>query len=243
MTPSAHPPSPAAEPRPQALYRQELLRRIRALAPTSLLDVGCGRGDLIRAPELAVCPLRVGLEIDEVRVAELRATGFDARLGRGEALPFDDGSFDVVVFDYVAHHLEDLQQGLREAARVTKNAVIVLDPWYDVAIPSQRVALDYDKWLKVIDRLTGMIHNSCPSAMDLAAPFQAQGSFRIDYSQRLVLQLIGLDRVEADARAHLALVERTSAMEAALDCILDEARREGMSEDGAILFTATRYGV
>ncbi|KTE46521.1 hypothetical protein ATE62_00840 [Sphingopyxis sp. HIX] len=50
---------------------------------------------------------------------------------RAEALPFEDRSFDVVTLDYVAHHTENLPRALREASRVARCAVLILDCWFD----------------------------------------------------------------------------------------------------------------
>jgi ubiquinone/menaquinone biosynthesis C-methylase UbiE len=40
--------------------------------------------------------------------------------GAVESLPFEDGSFDVVLSRFSAHHWRDFDAGLREAARVVK---------------------------------------------------------------------------------------------------------------------------
>jgi SAM-dependent methyltransferase len=233
---------PIAPPKqPQELYRLDLRDRIAAIAPESLLDVGCGKGELLRAATLTACPRRVGLEVATADVGPLREQGVDVRQGRAEALPFEDRSFDVVVLEYVAHHLEDLERGLAEAARVARIAVLVLDPWYDLAVPSQRVAREFDEWLKVIDRRTGLVHNSCPSAADLAAPFLALGGFAIDYSQRLALCSVPMETLEATARDQLAQIPSDGDVERSLQRILAQARRDGMSEDGALLLSAARH--
>ncbi len=233
---------PIAPPKqPQELYRQDLRDRIAAIAPESLLDVGCGKGELLRAATLIACPHRVGLEVAAADVGPLREQGVDVRQGRAEALPFEDRSFDVVVLEYVAHHLEGLERGLAEAARVARIAVLVLDPWYDLAVPSQRVAREFDEWSKVIDRRTGLVHNSCPSAADLAAPFLALGGFAIDYSQRLALCSVSMETLEATARDQLAQIPSDGDVERSLQRILAQARRDGMSEDGALLLSAARY--
>jgi SAM-dependent methyltransferase len=52
-----------------------------------------------------------------------KARGLDnvtTQQGAVESLPFEDGSFDVVLSRFSAHHWRDLDAGLREAARVVK---------------------------------------------------------------------------------------------------------------------------
>lgn len=91
-----------------------------------VLDVGCGAGWLVRrlldagARAVGVDPLGVALE---------RARGEDPDGGPAryveagaQALPFDDASFDVVVFLNSLHHVppESLDRALAEAARVLR---------------------------------------------------------------------------------------------------------------------------
>jgi len=231
---------PEERPRPHQSYKRELLHRILALSPQSILDVGCGEAELLRAAASAGCANCTGLEVDESLVSKHRSDGLDVRLGCAEALPFPDQSFDVVAFDYVAHHLEHLERALLEAARVARLAVFVLDPWYDVSIDSQQVALDFDRWSKTIDRRRGWVHNPCVCAAQLAAPFLLLGGFRIDYSYRLMLQAVPLSTVEASARKQLATIDRCDRLEAALSRLLDRARLHGFTDDGSLCFSALR---
>jgi SAM-dependent methyltransferase len=226
--------------RPQQTYKRELLSRIAATSPKSLLDIGCGEGALLRAVAGLGCADCVGLEIDETVIASRQAVGLNVHLGRAEALPFEDKSFDVVVFDDVAHHVEYLPQALTEAARVACRSILVLDPWYDVAIASQQVARDFDLWTKMIDRRLGLVHNPNPSAAELALPLLAIGGFQIVYDYRLILQPVPLAKIEATARAQLALIDNDPLLTSNFDALMDQARLHGFSDDGALLFSATR---
>lgn len=227
-------------PRPHHAYKAELQNRIASFEPRSILDIGCGKGELIASPVLQGCALRVGLEVDEADVEALRAQGLDARLGRAETLPFQDASFDIVTLDYVAHHVTDLSSALSEAARVAGKAVIVLDPWYDVSLPSQQVALAFDGWLKSIDRRLGMTHNTCPLAGELALPFQRIGGFELEHRYWLIHQSIPESEVADMAARQLARVNEAGEFKASLEPIVAQLEIGGMSEDGAILFVAER---
>jgi SAM-dependent methyltransferase len=231
---------PEEKPRPHRHYKRDLLDRILALSPSSLLDVGCGDGELLRAAALAGCAHTAGLEVDENIVSKHREQGLDVRGGRAEVLPFADHSFDVVTFDYVAHHFEHLERALLEAARVSRRAVLILDPWYDVTIPSQQVALDFDDWLKVIDRRLGLVHNPCVTVAQLTAPLLMSGGFRIDYCYRLILQAVPLSRMEALAQAQLAAIRGGPDLETELASLMDRARLHGITDDGALCLCATR---
>jgi ubiquinone/menaquinone biosynthesis C-methylase UbiE len=48
-------------------------------------------------------------------------------VSRGEDLPFADASFDVVVCRVAAHHFDDVEKGVHEMSRVSRERVIVVD--------------------------------------------------------------------------------------------------------------------
>lgn len=147
------------------------------------------------------------------------------------------------LLEYVAHHLEHLERALLEAARVARRAVLILDPWYDPSFASQRVALDFDLWLKTIDRRSGMVHNPCASAERLTAPFRALGGWQLDCAHRLVLEELPVDQMERSGRRQLDTITDRSErreLEARLIALLDRARLDGYTQDGALCLSATR---
>jgi len=232
---------PEEMPRPHGEYRKEFLSRVLAFKPSSILDVGCGNGaslQLFGEADVAHC---VGIDPEGEAVEEGRALGLEIHLGRAETLPFPDQSFDVVTLEYAAHHLENLHRGLQEAIRVARLGVVVLDCWYDAAIPSQLAAQLYDEWIKVIDRRAGLVHNPCPQPADLAAPFLTAG-FRIDYSCRLFLVPLSVSQIELSARQRLHEIPEPCGLRDDLERLLDIARLNGLSDDGAIILSAARGG-
>lgn len=91
-----------------------------------VLDLGCGGGHVsfAVAPEVAeVVAYDLSPEMLQVVAAAAGARGLKNLVtaeGRAERLPFADASFDMVMSRYSAHHWQDAQAGLVEAARVLK---------------------------------------------------------------------------------------------------------------------------
>jgi SAM-dependent methyltransferase len=93
----------------------------------NVLELGCGTGFFLLNLKLAgvvehghVTDLSPGM----VDVAQRNASrlGFevDGRVADAERIPYDDGTFDLVVGHAVLHHIPDVEQSLREVLRVLK---------------------------------------------------------------------------------------------------------------------------
>ena len=238
MTPTMMVPRTEPATRPSGDGKQELLTVLRTLRPASVLDVGCGEGALLRAIAADSAVRGVGIEPEDAAADRAMAAGLEVRPGRAEALPFAEDSFDVVTLEYVAHHVEHLPRALREAARVARRAVLVLDGWYDETLPSQRVMRDLDDWRKRIDRRIGMVHNPCPRPRDLIDPLLASGPLGIDYACRLELSPRSLAELEAMARRHLEAVAPSPDLAMELERILDDGRLHGCTDAGTLLLAA-----
>jgi 2-polyprenyl-6-hydroxyphenyl methylase/3-demethylubiquinone-9 3-methyltransferase len=92
-------------------------------ADLAVLDLGCGGGFMAEAMAAkgarvtGLDPAREALAAAR-RHAEEQGLAIDYREGKGEELPFEDGSFDVVVSCDALEHVEDLSRVLDEVARV-----------------------------------------------------------------------------------------------------------------------------
>jgi len=88
-----------------------------------VLDVGCGDGALA----YSILQTRPDLEIRGIDVLIWKETTIHIDQFDGHAIPYDDASFDVVMFVNVLHHTEDPTVLLREAKRVTRKSILIKD--------------------------------------------------------------------------------------------------------------------
>ena len=222
------------------LYQQAFRAEIAALKPASLCDVGCGTGALLtHVQSLGITAS--GIEPDPARVAEANGRGLDVHQGTADALPFPDGAFDLVTFENSLHHVTEIRRGLAEAMRVARRAVVIVDPWFDLSIPSQKVGDRYERWMKTLDRMTGMVHWDPIAAGEIAAA--------CDGSSVTVRHLLQLTPMSNEAFEHYAgraqphkesPVYKANAMDQELSAIRTAFQTTGITEAGALLVTVLK---
>ncbi len=109
-------------------WRAAMVDSVATTRPALVLDVACGPGAVTRRL-LKETPARVvGLDLSEPMLrhgaAAARAAGLGLRVahvvGRGEQLPFPDGTFDALTVTYLLRYVEDPAATLAELARVVK---------------------------------------------------------------------------------------------------------------------------
>jgi len=111
-------------------------RRIRILCKNliecmpsniTLLDVGCGDGSLAAK----IMRLRPDVAIRGIDVMIRDQVHIPVELFDSANFPYDDASFDTVMFVDVLHHTQNPERLLREAARVARRNIIIKDHLLD----------------------------------------------------------------------------------------------------------------
>jgi SAM-dependent methyltransferase len=100
--------------------RDLIFQAVMEVEPESVLEVGCGEGELAERMTSALSAEVIAIDQSERMVELTRARGVDARVGDVQELLFADGAFDVVVAAWMLYHVPDLDRGIGELARVLR---------------------------------------------------------------------------------------------------------------------------
>lgn len=100
--------------------RVPLIAAVVAAAPRRVLEVGCGWGELAEWIARETAAEVVATDLSPRMVELARGRGIDARLADVQALPFDDGEFDVAVAAWMLYHVPDRDRAAAELARVLR---------------------------------------------------------------------------------------------------------------------------
>lgn len=120
------------------LWRRHVVREVRRAAPTRILDVATGTGDLAialaqRIPGAQVRAVDLSEEMLAVARRKVEARGLDTRIvldcGDVEHLDVADASVDVATVAFGVRNFGDLEAGLRELGRVVRpgGRVVILE--------------------------------------------------------------------------------------------------------------------
>jgi SAM-dependent methyltransferase len=108
-----------------AMYRAEVLARVRGMAGRTILEVGCGEGMMFDGTGIEP----VQMDVSTTRVARAAGKGRLLLCADGYQLPFVPDSFDAVLLVAVLEHTREPWRLLAEAWRVLRPggiAVIVV---------------------------------------------------------------------------------------------------------------------
>ncbi|CAG9168507.1 class I SAM-dependent methyltransferase [Cupriavidus respiraculi] len=144
-----------------AVHRYPQLRErwhaaIGTLDDKVLVDLGCGPGNLLATlggkPKMAI-----GVDIAMGSLERAAGVGYVPLLADAQNTPLASGIADVVAINGSLHHFDDMQRGLREAARLVRpGGVLVLDhdpqktAWHfrGLALMLWRLRLPLYRWMQ-----------------------------------------------------------------------------------------------
>jgi demethylmenaquinone methyltransferase/2-methoxy-6-polyprenyl-1,4-benzoquinol methylase len=109
-------------------WRHEMVTHVADGSPSRILDVACGPAavtcELANRTPASVIGLDLSVDMLAEGAANVARAGLADRvsmvLGRGEQLPFEDGSFDGLTFTYLLRYVADPAATIAELARVVR---------------------------------------------------------------------------------------------------------------------------
>jgi len=114
-------------------WRRAMVDHVVSATPATILDVACGTAGVTLQLARRTSAHVVGVDLTEgmlvIGQRNVDRAGLASRIqlvaGRGEQLPFLDGSFDALTFTYLLRYVDDPQATLVELARVVRpNGVV-----------------------------------------------------------------------------------------------------------------------
>lgn len=171
-----------------------------------VLDIGTGGGHtaLAFAPHVAEV-IATDLTPEMLRVTQALArerglTNLAVKLADAEALPFDDGRFELVTCRLALHHFPDPRQALAEMVRVVRPGGLVA--LADNVVPPHR---EDGAFINAYDKLRDPSHYWCYPIPRLAAMF-AQVGLAVENTRELTKEI---DFEPWAARQHVSAENRT----------------------------------
>lgn len=145
----------------------------------TVLNVGAGSGSYepddryVTAVEPSV----------SMRAQRLENNKSPAVIGQSDSLPFDDNSFDASMATLTIHHWKDLEKGLKELRRVTRNQIVImtydpeaLDVFWNVNYFPELVEVERSRYPK-INRITEMLSGKSV-IKEIPIPFNCKDGFQ-----------------------------------------------------------------
>jgi SAM-dependent methyltransferase len=168
---------------------EPLLDAARVTAGTTVLDVGCGRGDLCAAAA-ARGARPTGVDLADGMVAAARAAhpDLDFRVADAEDLPFAGAAFGAALAAFVVNHLPHPERAAAE--------------WRRVVAPGGRVAVamwDQPERVEFLGLLDAAMDAAQVARGVLLPPGPPAYRFADDAELRALLERAGLDAVEVRA--------------------------------------------
>lgn len=98
-----------------------------------VIDIGCGDGLFLyylekKYPKLSC--FGIDISLTQLKIAKNNNKVIKLNVAEAENLPFKNGTFDIIIFNSILHHVNSMELSLKEALRICKNEgiIIIIEP-------------------------------------------------------------------------------------------------------------------
>lgn len=112
----------------QCMY-EEIISRALTLEGNSILDLGCGNGNIIRMLESKKEAEYYGLDLSESMIEQAKkrvSSGVKLEVGDAIQMPYPDESFDLIICNASFHHYTQPGKAVSEIRRVLKTGGVLI---------------------------------------------------------------------------------------------------------------------
>lgn len=168
----------------ERIVSENLINFCKQYAGKRILDLGCATGDYCLELERLGFKC-VGVEINEEYVKIAREKGVDAYVIKKQ-VPLEDKSFDTVIIFEVLEHIQDPDEILKEAKRISQKNILITVPNCGNFGVLRSYGLIYDHFLD-----TDHIHFFTKRELEnlLSKHFQ---KFKVEEKEPILLGIAGL---------------------------------------------------
>ncbi|RZJ70392.1 class I SAM-dependent methyltransferase [Flavobacterium sp.] len=145
----------------------------------TIINIGAGSGSYEPENKYVVA-VEPSVTMRKQRLANQKVPAIDAK---ADSLPFDDNSFDAAMAMVTIHHWPDIDKGLREIRRVTKNQILVmtfdpdaLDKFWNADYFPELIEVEKARYPKIQDILDALGGKS--EVIEIPIPLDCRDGFQ-----------------------------------------------------------------
>ncbi len=207
--------------------------------PAEVLDVGAGRGDLIRSLRDKDVMAR-GIESSEALVGLALELGLPVDLGEVTRLEEEDNGVPWVSLRHALQNVPARERALMEALRVASVGVLIAEPYIWPLLPAHRLTSRLHNFTRELERRRGIYQGEDLTPGELV-PMLPPGWF-VELRAHATLQLYSHEDVR-DMVDSAAVSEVLSPGERDLaDALVESARLGLIAAPGTVMVMARRPG-
>lgn len=199
-----------------------------------LLEIGCGDGRNLLYLKNHYSVDVFGIDVHEPYISQLKKQDVSVAMGDARELSFSENFFDWVLMANSLHHMPNPHIAMREAFRVAKNGVVVIDPWFDTSLVSQQLGAEISTWFTKLHQSLGYFHRTGLSAGEIIALVNVP-ILSIEVSYELVLERRDIAAALQEQKEYIDRLSDHHYLLWELEQIKEKLQNKFVSQPGAVM--------